>query len=399
MTPQYTKSVILTRMGIGVFDERWWEPRLRLLEIVTASSLARFRGRNFEWVILLDADIPRKIYGQIREIISRVGLEGYVNFVFLPDYSHLADYLDLALTAVSHPQQRIHVQLLDDDDAISPELHDIHLAAFDREFREIQVATSPIGLGIDTPELSVGALRAESYVLNTSFYGTSEQVSGLIRTRHTQWIKTAVSRGGRGLVLEAESANGPLWAYLYHRQGDGDYFARVNALKATGTYRPLKQDDLTGMGIDLKALKASVLDSSRAPDTLGLTWRRTQPQQMKLEDLRDLARAEKKRLVEINANLFSDEQKFFYVLMPLRNARRPAGRIAFKGVGSPASEIHLYVKGSRSDFKKHGSALCRSEDGRWGIAANFAKGRWRVQFKQFSKAELVNELQYNIVVE
>lgn len=375
-------------MGVGVFDPLWWKARLGLFRSVTAASVAAMGDRDLVWAVLVDADLPTPILSDIHDVFDERGLSDRVRFHFVPDHSHLSDAVRHAVRAETHPRQPIHAQLLDDDDAISARLHDSHLAAFEPQVRGAQAATTPRGVGIDAPRGARGELVYPSHVPNTTFFGSAEDVGDLMLSSHRKWLRTAVQRGG--LAHSVESATDD-WLYLYHQHGDGDYESRI--AEFGDAMRPLGPLDLDPFGIDFDDFRDSVRAHSSTPPTMGLTWRRTQPQQYELLDLRKRAQVVKGQCVRINSDIFGASAPFFYLRSPVPRRRRPVGSTEFLGVGTPGTRIELWLKGSR-DFKRMGSAQCDPQDGTWSITQNFRAARWQIELRQIARDAVANTLSY-----
>lgn len=385
------QTVLVTRMGVGIFDPVWWRTRLGLFSSITAASVAAMGNRDLVWAILLDSDLPPSILGDVHDVIDAHGLTDTVRFHFVPDHSRLGETVRAALKAETHPRRPLHAQLLDDDDAISARLHDSHLDAFEPDIAGAQVATTPRGVGVDAPRGNRGDLVYASHVPNSTFYGSAADVGDLMLSSHRRWLATAAQRGGSAHRVDTESDD---WLYLYHRQGDGDYESRI--AQFGDSMRPLTQADLSPFGIDLDAFRSSVIEHESTPETMGLTWRRTQPQQYALLDLHKRTRAIKQECIRINSDIFGRTEPFFYLRSPLPGKSRKAGVTEFTGVGTPGSRIDLRLKG-KNDFKHTGSAEC-AEDGTWSIRQNFRAAKWTVELRQVFGDDVVNTLPFRLTV-
>ena len=386
-----TRTVLVTRMGVGIFDPVWWRTRLGLFSSITAASVAAMGNRDLVWAILLDSDLPPDILGDVHDVIDAHGLTDSVRFHFVPDHSRLGDTVRAAIKAETHPERPIHAQLLDDDDAISARLHDAHLEAFEPDVAGAQVATTAKGVGIDAPRGNRGELIYPSHVPNSTFFGSATDVGDLMLSSHRKWLTTAVQRGGLAHRVETDTDD---WLYLYHRQGDGDYDSRI--AQFGDSMRPLTQADLNPFGIDLEAFRASVVEHEATPETMGLTWRRTQPQQYALLDLHRRTRKLKQKCIRINSDIFGQSEPFFYLRSPLPGKARKAGATDFIGVGTPGSRIELWLKG-KNDFKHMGSAEC-ADDGSWSIRQNFRASKWSVELRQFSGDTAANTLPFRLTI-
>lgn len=394
VVPQQT--VILTRMGVGVYDLEWWRVRLSIFDVVTASSVSAMRGRSIVWYLILDEDVPGEVLDSLHEIISRRGLGGIATFIFVADSTQISRGMRQALITAAPSSARLHVQLLDDDDAITTDLHDAHLDVFDEEFAGPQIASTLIGLAVDAPRLRMGSRKMPSYPVNTTFYGTAASVLRAMRTSHTQWLSRAPSIGGRAYEV-ADSAH-PSWLYLVHEQADGGYAERSRDIGAAGDLAPLASDQLARFGIDHQEFVSAVELLREAPPTLGLTWRRTQPQILRLADARlDVARV-KREMVKINSNIFDRSTPFFYLRRPLPRAELTAGSVQFTGTGTPGSTIEIWLSGA-GEPRLIGTSICDAESGSWAVTFKIAAStNWKIEIRQVIAGNAVNEIRYDLVV-
>ena len=388
------RTLILTKMGIGVFDPLWWKARLALFDAITAASVSRFIGRRFRWTILLDGDLANAIFDKIVKIIERHGLAEHTNFQFVTSNAYLGSAMRDGVRSYFGPSRRGLVQILDDDDATCPELHDRHLAEIDQAFKHVQVVTTSTGTAIDAPKNVAGTIGLTTFPFNTTFYGNAGQVSSVMRVAHTTWLARAQAAGGRATTIESDRA---LWLYLYHGQGDGPYEHRSERLRASPDYGPLTAELLTSFGIDADAFHAAIEMSRSVPPTLGLTWRRTQPQQLELSDLKDRATEVKKKLVDINSHLFDDQRPFFYLLSPRPRTSVRAGKITIKGVGLLGSRIEFWLAGKR-DPKLYRSTTCDPVTGEWSMQTTLSAATWSASFRQLVGDEIANRIDYRLHV-
>src|SRR5699024_9508535 len=122
---------------------------LSIFDVVTASSVSAMRGRSIVWYLILDEDVPDEVLDSLHEIITRRGLGGIATFIFVADSTQITRGMRQALFTAAPSSARLHVQLLDDDDAITADLHDAHLENFDEEFVGPQIASTLVGLAVD----------------------------------------------------------------------------------------------------------------------------------------------------------------------------------------------------------------------------------------------------------
>ena len=373
---QPAKIFILTRLGIGVFDRRWWHARLSLFKATALPSLARFRDLDIEWVILLDKDMDPSVYAQLRAAVDEAGARSMVRYQFVNDQSAITSASYGAIKAAAAPDEPLIMLNMDDDDAVGSTF-------FTNAFEFIspvpyapQVITFPKGRAFDAPNNRIGELYYESLLCNTVFFGKPFEIAKLVFKAHTEWIKIAPSRGFSPTVVNERSES---YMYTYHSQGDGDYDKRVGAI---ASWAPLEPGTADHFGISLNYLDEWEKVQSELPPTLGLTWRRTQVEQHRLAQLSKQAETIKREAIRTNRDIFDPGTPFFYLLYPLPGETRPEGPIAFHGVGTPKSQIELWATGKSGTFNRMSTASCDENSGGFGLRARFSAGEWTLRLVQ-----------------
>ena len=63
---------VATRLGIGVYDEGWFQHRLSLFEAITVPSLMAQTCQDFTWLLIIDEKMPPMARQRLDEIIHKV---------------------------------------------------------------------------------------------------------------------------------------------------------------------------------------------------------------------------------------------------------------------------------------------------------------------------------------
>lgn len=383
------RLVLVTRMGIGVFDPRWWEARLALFDAITAPSVATVAAtRDVEWALLLDQDLPREIYGKLRDIMDKRGLSTQARYSWVPDHSYTREAMRTGVLSAARPTERIWATLLDDDDAISSRMYNAFDEALDPDFCGPQVMSQRTGLALDAPGSRVWPDQRVSYPVNTAFHGTPDEIFSVMRVSHTQWLERAQKTGGRGIMLAHDE---PMWGYTLHLQADGSYEARTEGL-ANRSAAPMS-DEHSFLGLDLQALDRWRQIQATTPPTIGLTWRRTQPQALRLGALRREARSVKRKAITINSDIFNPDVPFFYVLRPNPESSFRAGPVTITGVGTPGTTIELSLRGAGDTYKPWRTTEVDA-DGNWNLKCAFKAFKWSARIDQTADGKLLNRAEF-----
>ena len=73
------KHFVITRLGLCVYNERWFARMIDLFEAVTLASLVRQASTDFVWLIVVDADMPAEARRRIEGLLSP-----YPNYHLVP---------------------------------------------------------------------------------------------------------------------------------------------------------------------------------------------------------------------------------------------------------------------------------------------------------------------------
>lgn len=121
------KHIIVTRYGIGIASEKWYECKIDLFKSVTLPSIASQARDNLFWMIAIDSSIPSKA---LKELRAAVEAYSFIHLVavdpleqqhmlhggFTNIYERCQDYL-LGNGLIEDPSEHIITSLIDDDDA------------------------------------------------------------------------------------------------------------------------------------------------------------------------------------------------------------------------------------------------------------------------------------------
>src|ERR1700687_123181 len=64
------KHFVITRLGLCIYSERWFEKMIDLFEAVTLPSLIRQTSTEFIWLIVIDANMPSQARHRLESLLS-----------------------------------------------------------------------------------------------------------------------------------------------------------------------------------------------------------------------------------------------------------------------------------------------------------------------------------------
>lgn len=248
--------VAVTRCGIGIYDQKWWESRLELLKAITFPSLTRFEDLNFTWYILLDSAVPNNVYTALQELVQNSGSR-CVRFSFVDNPAFVREGMLNAVKSVAAPNQRCIAMRIDDDDAVSSDFFENVLELALDESDKPAVISLSSGYAFNAPEQKMGELSYPSHPCNTVFYGTPAELNRIMFRNHVKWLQQAEALGFRSLDVDYKSEQ---FLYTYHKQGDGSYEKRVSKVDH---WREIDAQDVSRFGLQMVPLEAWVKSKSR----------------------------------------------------------------------------------------------------------------------------------------
>lgn len=390
--PQPAPIVIVTRLGVGVYDEAWWNARLTVFEAITWPSVSRFQHLDVTWNLMVDVDMPVAALDKLKRIV-RDSRPGFCVLRFVENHSHLNSAISCALGASAVSSEKIIAYMIDDDDAISADFFENIFKIINQHPEKSQVISLSNGNALDAPDGRIATLHYVASTTNTVFYMEPSKVRLIIFTAHFKWLETAKNMGF--LSVENSEFSGQS-LYTYHQQGDGSYEQRISALD---DWRTLTDEDCTRFGIRKEIFENWRKVQANVPPTIGLTWRRTQSEQLQLSEVYRQARALKRQMIETNSDIFDPESNFLYINYPQSGDTRKTGRIAFHGTCTPGRTVLLKATGRSGKYQTLGNAISNHR-GDFGIAANFAPGEWgiRIELLGTDNSSTVKTLAYTLEV-
>jgi putative rhamnosyltransferase len=121
------KHFVITRLGLCVYSEHWFDRTIDLFEAITLPSLTRQSSTEFIWLIVTDANMPPKARDRLERLLS-----SYPNFHLVPIdvtqllhvrqgcfdwvWDHCQDFI-LEYGLLDDPYDYIVTSLIDADDA------------------------------------------------------------------------------------------------------------------------------------------------------------------------------------------------------------------------------------------------------------------------------------------
>lgn len=366
-----TPIVAVTRCGIGIFDLKWWKPRLALFKAITLPSLSRFSDENFTWFILLDTAVPNVVYEELQLAVQASNAD--IRFAFVDNNAFVRDSIYNAVKSVVAPSQRAMVLRIDDDDAVGANFFENVRRIVGESPEKACVVTMSNGVAFNAPERLAGELHYSSHPCNTVFYGTLAELNRVMFRNHVKWVSSANELGYRAVDNSVEPRQ---FMYTFHRQGDGSYEKRVSGVPE---WHSLSEDDVAWFGLDSDSLERWAGQQAQMPKTLGLTWRRTQGEQWALTDLKREMQRVKKSIVATNSAIFDPAVPFLYMLKPTLGNVVSAGEVVFTGTSNPGARVSLHITGSSGIYREASVATAHVENGGFRLKARFNPGTWNIR--------------------
>jgi hypothetical protein len=262
--------VFYTRMGIGVFDPRWWDYRIRLFAATTLPSVSRFCTLGAEWIIFIDEDMDPSTLKSLQDLIHSAGLEKSVTFA--PVQFHFDAFAELAAFAGARVKagQNVGLIRIDDDDALASDfLVRCHSRLVEVEF-EPAIITLSAGWEVSLAERKMRPINLEFMSLNTFFYGPISLVQSFAQAGHHRLIDWA-PRNGLHVIVDDDPHHS--FMYMRHKQSDTSFGARRKAILEDEGCRFLTQASYSSFGIDQQRLGDWRDHAKNAPSTgRNKTW-------------------------------------------------------------------------------------------------------------------------------
>ncbi|CAM3203631.1 MULTISPECIES: glycosyltransferase [Corynebacterium] len=364
--------VAVTRCGIGIYDQKWWESRLELLKAITFPSLTRFGDLDFTWHILLDSAVPNNVYAALQEMVQESGCR-FVRFSFVDNPAFVREGMFNAVKSVAAPEQRCLAMRIDDDDAVSSDFFENALALALEDPEKPAVISLSRGFAFNAPDRAIGELSYPSHPCNTVFYGTRAELDRIMFRNHVKWLQSAEALGFRSLDVTSKSGQ---FLYTYHKQGDGSYEKRVSRVEK---WRELNSHDVDRFGLKVAPLEAWVEKQKSLPKTVGLTWRRAQGERWQLDSLKAEMQRLKREIIKTNSKIFDPAEPFLYMLKPLNGTKVRAGTVSFTGTSNAGATVSMSVTGKTGIYRTVQEVTADETDGNFKLVGRFKPGTWNIR--------------------
>jgi hypothetical protein len=214
--------VLATRIGIGVYDEAWFDYRLALFESITIPSMRAQTCQDFTWQLVVDRQMPAGPRARLDRAIG-----GIPNVVVEPVEFKTNLKASVAACARRLAAERgvplVMTSRLDDDDAMRVDaferLHQEALA-FTR-VSSLDYAVFSFNLGCTwLPSRRLGYTRYhDSHSLALSFVEPAAHCRSIYSRPHRK-IKLRVAP--RGAYFACIDGDRPWWLYAVHNLADSD---------------------------------------------------------------------------------------------------------------------------------------------------------------------------------
>jgi Putative rhamnosyl transferase len=267
------KHFVVTRIGLGIYDEARLAKTIDLFEAVTLSSLANQTSQEFACLVVTDAHLPAAARNKIGKL-----LDGHSNFFLVPiDVTRLVhvhigcfDWVwdqcqDFILaTGLDDPREYIITSILDADDAWHRDVISLVNSFFAQRLSKLRSTEKDrttwvrhsSGMAMTFPRGYQWYIAADKLdVLAMEFHSMAVFVTGRFSSgisacssRHSQW--RAYSN-----VLQfdvaVEASDRPMWVYTRHHEGVVPW----NASQAMQIDARL-QNELSGaFGVDMEKIR------------------------------------------------------------------------------------------------------------------------------------------------
>lgn len=206
---------IITRFGIGVLNDAWFERRLKHLSATVIPSLEKQTCQNFTWFVLIGMDMPLAARRQLEAL-----LEPNANFQILK-VDHLRDGF--------FPNEFFRNRMLESGEIVTSRIDDddlLHVQAID----EIQAAAAavlanndmgiiyhPKGIELNLSDRKIYDLELHAASIGLSVAARRGSFKHAYGLYHTRVREVAKSHNCPAVPLQPERVS---WLYVRHSLGD-----------------------------------------------------------------------------------------------------------------------------------------------------------------------------------
>lgn len=250
--------VLATRVGIGVYDEAWFDYRLRLLDSITVPSMAAQTCQDFTWLLVIDQKMPPTARKRFDQTIARLGSAVAIPVEFKTDFRKAVVRWSRE-KASSAGASYVLSSRLDDDDALRTDAFErvqSEAAEFLRASRH-RYAVFSLNLGcMWRPSHRRGYTRYhDSHSLGLSVMEPAEVCRSVYGWPHREIKQQLAPRGTYFRGLDGDAL---WWLYAAHNLADSETGDRARIEKIMNHKYGYRVDDaiLHGFGLEPAAIDA-----------------------------------------------------------------------------------------------------------------------------------------------
>jgi hypothetical protein len=250
--------VLATRIGIGVYDEAWFDYRLRLFQSVTVPSIASQTSRDFSWLLVVDKNMPPVARSRFDAAIAKLDNAVVIPVEFKTDFRKAVVRWSRQ-KAESAGAAYVLSSRLDDDDALRTDAFErlqAETADFLRSSRH-RYAVFSFNLGcMWLPSRRRGYTRYhDSHSLGLSVVEPAEVCRSVYAWPHRE-IKQQLAP--RGTYIRGLAGDTLWWLYAAHNLSDSETGSGIR-LEKIMNHRygyPVDESILGYFGLDPAAVAA-----------------------------------------------------------------------------------------------------------------------------------------------
>lgn len=222
MTDTRFLHVLATRMGIGIYDQAWFDYRLALFTTITVPSMAAQTSQDFTWLIAVDRNMPTNARTTLDHAISNLTNTHIVEVEFKTDFRPtIAQWCTHQATTTG--TRHVLTSRLDDDDALNTNAFErIHTETADF-LRTSRQPYAVFSLNIGTmwlPAQRRGYTRYhDSHSLGLSLLEPAAKTTTVYSRPHREIKQRLAPQGAHIHGIDGDTR---WWLYAAHTMADSD---------------------------------------------------------------------------------------------------------------------------------------------------------------------------------
>lgn len=251
MNPTFV-HVLATRVGIGIYDDAWFDYRLRMLESITVPSMAAQTSQDFTWLLVVDQRMPGPARKRLDHAVAPLANAVVVPVEFKTDFRKAVVGWSRR-KAVADGADWVMSSRLDDDDALRTD-------AFERLQQELVDFLKTSRHRYAVLSLNLGCMWVPAWRRGYTRYHDSHSL-GLSLVEPTEACQTVYSRphreikqqyAPRGTYIRGLDGDRLWWLYATHALADSDRGGRARVDRVLHHRYGYRVDDplLESFGLD-----------------------------------------------------------------------------------------------------------------------------------------------------